>query len=349
MRIGKLLLAVLACMLLTSCGVKTAAVPGEKPFEAENFMMGTTILQKVYGSGAEKAVAETNARIKKIEELMTINAPGGEINELNEAAGKNEVVLSPETMDILETAKHYAELSGGAFDVTVGPLVKAWGVFTDHPRVPPQDEIDRLLKLVDFRTLTIDEAASAARLERPGQMVDLGGIAKGYAGDEAIRIYKEHGVKSAYVNLGGNVVVLGARPDGSPWRIGIQNPRAANGMYIGILKVTDTAVVSSGDYERYFERNNVRYHHILDTKTGYPADSGLISTTIVTDVSMDADALSTATFVLGLEKGMKLVQSLKGVEAIFITKDKQVYVTPGLKSSFTFEDESKEFNYAEKG
>jgi len=180
-------------------------------------------------------------------------------------------------------------------------------------------------------------------------MVDLGGIAKGYAGDEAIRIYKEHGLKSAYINLGGNVVVLGGRPDGSPWRIGIQNPRAPNGMYIGIVRVTDKAVVTSGDYERYFEKENVRYHHILDTKTGYPADSGLISSTIVTDVSMDADALSTAAFVLGLEEGMKLVNSLKGVEAIFITGDKRVYVTEGLKSSFTFDDESKEFKYAEKG
>jgi FAD:protein FMN transferase len=180
-------------------------------------------------------------------------------------------------------------------------------------------------------------------------VVDLGGIAKGYTGDEAIKIYKRNNIKSAYINLGGNVVVLGNRPDGSPWRIGIQNPRAANGLYIGVVKVTGKAVVTSGDYERYFERNNVRYHHILDTKTGYPADSGLISATIITDVSMDADALSTATFVLGLEKGMKLVNSLKGVEAVFITKDKKVYVTEGLKSSFTFDDESKEFKYVEKG
>jgi thiamine biosynthesis lipoprotein len=268
MRIRDAVLAIFLCIFLASCGTKGTAALEEKPAEGEDYLMGTTVLQKVYGSDAEKAVAEVSARIKELEGLMTINAPGGEINRLNEAAGGNAVVLSEETLTILETAKRYAALSHGAFDVTVGPLVKAWGIFTAHPRIPPQDEIDRLLKLVDYRTLIIDRAGSAARLEKPGQMVDLGGIAKGYAGDEAIRIYKEHGLKSAYINLGGNVVVLGGRPDGSPWRIGIQNPRAPNGMYIGIVRVTDKAVVTSGDYERYFEKENVRYHHILDTKTG---------------------------------------------------------------------------------
>ena len=178
--------------------------------------------------------------------------------------------------------------------------------------------------------------------------MDLGGIAKGYAGDEAIKIYKKYGIKSAYINLGGNVVVLGTKPDGKPWRIGVQNPRAENGFYIGIVEVADKAVVTSGDYERFFEENGKRYHHILDPKTGRPADSGLISSTIVTDVSMDADALSTAAFVLGLEKGRALVESLEGVEAIFVTKDKEVYVTDGLRNSFTFSDESKEFKYVEK-
>ena len=349
MTLRKAALPILACIFLTSCSLGNTTAPEDKPVEGEDYLMGTTILQKVYGSEAQKAVAETSARMKEIEGLMTINAPGGDINRLNEAAGKSGVVLSAETLNLLETAKRYASLSSGAFDVTIGPLVKAWGVFTDHPRVPPQDEIDSLLKLVDYRTLIIDKTKSTARLEKPGQIIDVGGIAKGYAGDEAIEIYMKHNVKSAYINLGGNVVVLGSKPDGSPWRIGIQNPRAANGLYIGIVKVTDKAVVTSGDYERYFEKNNVRYHHIIDTKTGYPADSGLISSTIVTDVSMDADALSTATFVLGLEKGMKLVKSLKGVEAIFITKDRKIYVTEGLKSSFTFDDESKEFKYAEKG
>lgn len=333
--------------ILSSCSFGSLNLK-DKPFETEDFLMGTVITQRVYGSNAGIAAKEATARMKAIEQLMTINAPGGDINRLNEAAGKNAVVLSPETINLLATAKEYAQMSGGAFDVTIGPLVKAWGVFTDNPRVPPIEEIQRLKKLTDYKKLMIDAVNLTAKLEIPGQIVDVGGIAKGYAGDEVIKIYKKLGIKSAYVNLGGNVVVLGTKSDGKPWRIGIQNPRAENGIYLGIVNVMDKAVVTSGDYERFFEKDGVRYHHILDPKTGYPSDSGLISATIVTDVSMDADALSTSVFVLGLEKGMALIESLKGVEAILVTEDKEVYATEGIKSSFTFSDESKEFKYAEK-
>ncbi len=333
--------------ILSSCSFDLFNL-NSKPVEAEDFMMGTVITQKVYGQEAKAATEEVRQRLKAIEELMTINAPGGDINKLNEAAGKNAVILTKETINILATAKEYAQISGGAFDVTIGPLVKAWGIFTDHPRIPGREEIERLKKLTDDKTLEVDTANSTAKLEMPGQIVDLGGIAKGYSGDEAIKIYKKHGIKSAYINLGGNVVVLGKKPDGKLWRIGIQNPRAENGYYLGIVEVTDKAVVTSGDYERFFEKDGVRYHHILDPKTGAPSDSGLISATIITDISMDADALSTAVFVLGLEKGMALVESLKGVEAILVTKDKEVYATEGIKSSFTFSDDSKEFNYVEK-
>lgn len=346
MKIRIAVILLITAAIFSSCSAKISDTAG-KPVESEDFMMGTVITQKVYGTDAQAAVDEARERMKEIEELMTINAPGGEINRLNEAAGKGSVDLDQETVKILETAKEYAALSGGAFDVTIGPLVKAWGVFTDNPRIPPQEEIDRLKKLVDYTRLDVDAANLKARLQTEGQIVDLGGIAKGYSGDEAIRIYKKHGVKSAFVNLGGNVVVLGKKPDGKLWRIGIQNPRAANGMYIGTVDVADKAIVTSGDYERFFEVDGKRYHHIIDPKTGYPSDSGLISATIVSDVSMDADALSTATFVLGLEKGMALVESLKNVEAIFITKDKDIYVTKGLKKIFKFTDESKEFRYVE--
>lgn len=345
----KLTVIFLAILLIFSaCGTGAVNISAT-PSEAEDFMMGTVISQRVYGEGAEAAMKAAAARLKEIESLMTINAPGGDINRLNEAAGKDKVALEPETINILATAKKYAQVSGGTFDVTIGPLVKAWGVFTDHPRVPSADEIEKLKKLTDYKTLQVDTENNTAALEMSGQIVDLGGIAKGYAGDEAIKVYKEHGIKSAYINLGGNVVVLGTKPDGKPWRIGIQNPRANNGYYIGIVEVTDKAVVTSGDYERFFEKDGVRYHHILDPKTGRPAASGLISATIITDVSMDADALSTAVFVLGLEKGMALVKGLKGVEAILVTRDREIYATEGIRSSFKFTDESKEYKYVEKG
>lgn len=342
-------LIVLATFFLTGCAnIGVTPVKRIEPFETQDFLMGTVISQRVYGDNAQKAAQDVLDKLKEIERSMTIITPGGEINKLNSEAGKNWVKLSSETLYVLEKARKFSELSGGAFDATIGPLVKAWGVFTENPRVPSKEEIERLLRLVDYKDININKTDSSARLEKPGQIVDLGGIAKGHAGDEAIKIYKKYGIKSAYANLGGNVVVLGSKPDGNPWRVGIQNPRAENGVYIGIVPVTDKAVVTSGDYERFFEEDDKKYHHILNPKTGYPADSGLISTTIIADASIDADALSTATFVLGLEKGKELVENLEGVEAIFITDNKEIYVTQGLKNNFIFVDESKEFKYVEK-
>lgn len=330
-------------LLLTSC-----SSPYTKPVERQDFHMGTVISQKVYGGKAKKAAETVDKRMQEIEARMTINAPGSETDNLNSEAGKSEVKLSPDVIYVLSVAKKFAELSGGAFDVTVGPLVKAWGIFTDNARVPERAEIDELKKLVGYNDILIDEKNNTAKLARAGQIADLGGIAKGYAGDEAIRIYKEYGLKSAFVNLGGNVVVMGKKPDGTEWNVGVQNPRGGNGEIIGIIKVTDKAVVSSGDYERFFMVDDKRYHHIIDPKTGYPSESDLIGTTIVADSSMQADAMSTAVFILGIDKGMEFIESIKGVEAIFITKDKKVYITSGLKDKFTINDESKEYTYVEK-
>jgi len=340
-------LIVLFFLLVTfsSCGSSGSV----QPVETESYdIMGTIIIQKVYGKNAGKAADEAVKELKKIEGMMTINAPGGDINRLNESAGNGTWnTIDEKTMYVLKKAKEFSQLSGGAFDVTVGPLVKAWGINTENERIPSKDEVDNLLKLVDYDDILIN--GKSARLARSRQIADLGGIAKGYAGDAVIEVYKSYGIESALVSLGGNVVALGNKPDGTQWKVGVRNPRSDEGQYIGILNVTGKAVVSSGDYERFFERNGVRYHHILDPKTGYPADSGLIGTTIVADLSVDADALSTATFVLGLEKGLKLIESIKGVEAVFVTKDKKVYTTKGLKDSFIFDDESGEYEYVKKG
>ena len=189
--------------------------------------MGTIITVKAYGKNADKAADKVFKRISELEEILTVNDTGSEIDDLNDMAGIVEVKLSSDSLYVLNKAKEYAELSEGAFDVTIGPLVKAWNIGTDNPRVPLRDEIDELLKLVDFRDLKIDNANHTAYLARRGQMVDLGGIAKGYAGDEAIKVLKENGIESALVNLGGNVVVLGSKPDGNLWTVGIQNPREA--------------------------------------------------------------------------------------------------------------------------
>jgi len=345
-----LLITVLVAILTSSCN-KLGTTPPENtrvvPYESEDFAMGTVVMQRIYDDNGKKISKQVIDRIRKIEEGMTINKLGGQINKLNEFAGIDFVELDKDDIYILEKAKEYSEISNGAFDVTVGPLVKKWGVFSDNPSIPSMDEIHSLLGIVGFKDIKIDKPSSRAKLDKKGQVVDLGGIAKGFAGDEAIKIYKKHGVKSAFISIGGNIVLLGGKPDSTSWKVGVRDPRGPEGSYIAVINAKDKAIVSSGDYQRYFEKEGVRYHHIIDPRTGYPADSGLIGTTVVSELSIDADALSTAAFVLGLESGMDLIEKIEGVEAVFITDKKKVYITEGLSDQIQFEDEN-EYEYIEK-
>lgn len=320
-----------------------------KPYEMDAFVMGTVVSQQVYGANAQETSAEVIAKIKDLEALMTINTPGGDVNKLNENAGKGYVQLDPETISVLKNARKISELSGGAFDVTIGPVIKAWGIGTDNPQIPTDASLKELAALIDYTDVHIDEAVNKASLQRPGQIVDLGGIAKGYAGDVAKAIYQKNGSKSALINLGGNVVVLGNKPDGNAWSIGIQNPRSETGEIVGFLKVSDQAVVTSGDYQRYFEKEGKRYCHIIDPRTGFPAESGLMSVTVIASSSMEADGLSTACFVLGLDRGLDLLRRYGQAEAIFITTAKRIYVTKGLQGNFQLKDVSNEYTVVKEG
>jgi thiamine biosynthesis lipoprotein len=229
----------------------------------------------------------------------------------------------------------------------VGPLVSLWNIGPETGRVPGEDEIADALALVNWRHLLIDREAGTVFLRREGMAIALGAIAKGYAADEAARIAREAKVKRAVFDFGGNIAVLGWREkkggEQLPWRIGVQNPLKENerGAYIGILQVHNTSVVTSGVYERFFESDGKRYHHILSTTDGYPVDNGLISVTIVTAGSTDADALSTTVFALGFEKGKALIDSIPDTEALFIFDDNSVRITAGLAEIFSLTN--KEF------
>ncbi|AQS06336.1 FAD:protein FMN transferase [Clostridium beijerinckii] len=305
-------------------------------YEMESFCMGTIISQKVYGENAKVAAIEVEYEMKRLEGLMSFFLESSEVSKLNRAAGQYEVELSDEVLFVLNKAKHYSEICKGSFDITLTPLARLWGIFTSSEKIPLQEEINEALKLTGHNYLSINNELKTSKLEKSGQCVDLGAIAKGYAADRAIEIYKQYGVESAFVNLGGNVAVLGNKPNGDPFRVGIQNPLLQRGQCLGAVNAANKTVVTSGDYVRYFEKDNKKYHHILDPRTGYPAESSLMSTTIVSKESIAADALSTAIFILGLEDGIKLIDSQEDMEAIFITKDKEIYVTKGLKEDFTF-------------
>jgi len=209
-----------------------------------------------------------------------------------------------------------------------------------------ETSIKQLLSLVDYRDLILDPWEMTVGLKNVGQSVDLGGIGKGFAGDKILDVFKEYGISSAYSNLGGNVVTLGAKPDGSPWHVGIQHPRQENRL-IGSVSVVGKTVVTSGDYQRYFTDNQgIRHHHILNPSTGYPSQSGLVSVTIVAERSLVADALSTTVFIAGMEKGLELLRGFPQTEAILVDADVQVFVTKGLKDRFQA-DEGIQLNILE--
>ena len=331
---GQATVLLLATVLLPLClGGCAKPLPGQT-----EFVLGTACSVNLYGQGTRELYRKIFDRLQEIENTMSANLEDSDLGRINAAAGLAEVAARPDTIQALKRAVHFAELSGGAFDPTVGPLVKLWGIGSGSGRIPGEDEIAAALSLINWRDILIDEAAGTVFLARPGMELDLGAIAKGYAADEAARMAAEAGVERALVDLGGNILACGAREDGSPWRVGIQNPTGRRGAYIGVAEVRDRTLVTSGVYERFFESGGRRYHHILSTRTGYPADTGLLSVTVISGNSMDADALSTTLFALGYEAGRALAESMENTEAVFVFSDRSVRGTSGAFGCFTVTD-----------
>jgi thiamine biosynthesis lipoprotein len=312
-----------------------------------NFVLGTVCSIRVpqggietgRGKEADTAIAKAFARLAQLEAELTVNKEGSQIDAVNAAAGLRPVKVGADAIAILKKGLSYAALSEGAFDPSVGPLVKLWGIGTDHARVPSSAEIATALAHVGWRDVLLDETAGTVFLKRRGMALDLGSATKGYAADEVAVILRAGGVKSAVIDLGGNVLVVGAKPDASPWRVGLQNPSADRNTYVGIARLADKTMVTSGIYERFFEQGGVHYHHILDTKTGFPVQNGLTSVTIITAKSFDADGVTTMLFALGREKGMALAKKL-GIDVIMLDDKRHVYMTPAVSTFFQITDPS---------
>ncbi|TXT44615.1 MAG: thiamine biosynthesis lipoprotein [Spirochaetes bacterium] len=300
-----------------------------------DLVLGTVCTLRLVDGGSNRTADEIFKRLKAIEDTMSANKDGTQIAEINAHAGKDAVKIGADTMFVLQKALEYARKTEGALDPSIGPLVKLWNIGTDDARIPGKEEIRSTLSLIDYRKVQINPTALTVRLPLPGMKLDLGAIAKGYAADEIARILEKHRVRAAVVDLGGNVLVFGKKKDGSPWRVGVQDPSSDRGEYIGLVAGEAMTVVTSGIYERFFIEDGVRYHHLLDPKTGFPAKNNLVSVTIIASSSIDADALSTSAFILGLEKGMKLVEGIPDVGAVFIDLEKRVYLSSRAKKIFT--------------
>ena len=322
------------------------ACSGTPPRETRTeLLLGTTVTVTIYGKSDSAVFDDVFARVEEIEQKMSTSEDDYDATELmqvNDAAGAGAVTVSRDTLDVVKVALAFSEATGGAFDVTVFPLVKLWGIGTEGAHVPTLTEIESATALVNYRDVRLNEDDLSIYLPKAGMGIDVGGIAKGYAADEAAAILKVAGVKHALLDFGGNILTVGDKPDGSLWRIGIQVPDGTRGEYLGIATVADQAVVTSGTYERYFEEDGVRYHHILDTKGGYPVQNGLESVTIFTKDSISADALSTAIFALGLDAGYQFVDERPDTEALFVTSDKEIYMTSGVGDIFEVTNEEYE-------
>jgi thiamine biosynthesis lipoprotein len=295
--------------------------------------MGTRMLHKAYGRRPRLALYAVQKELRRLERLLSRFDKRSEISRLNRAAGLGRIKISGETYALLSKAQEISRLSGGAFDITVGPLISLWD-YKHAKSVPGEAAVTNALSLVDFSGLLLDDKDMTAALLKPGQMIDLGGVGKGYASDRAMDIFRSRGIASAFTNIGGNVSTLGSKPDGTAWQVGIRHPRQEDRL-LGAISVSGQSVVTSGDYERFFtDRQGVRRHHLLNPLTGYPAQSGLVSVTVIHKSAILADALSTAIFVSGMEKGLALLEKIPAAQAVLVDESLAVHVTSGLKDRF---------------
>lgn len=328
------LIIILIGLVISGCGSSKV-----EPISKQGFALDTICNITIYDKASEAVLDKCYQKLNDVENKMSVDISTSQVSMINKMAGIKPVKVSDDTYHVISSGKGFSDLTRGKFDITVGPLVKLWGINTPHARVPAPSEIKAILPLINYKNIILDDKDKSIMLAKKGMALDLGGIAKGFAGDQVKKVLQDNGVKHAIIDLGGNVLALGAKIDGSAWRIGIQDPTSTRGDYLGIVKVKDKTVVTSGIYERYFIKNGKRYHHIMDTKTGYPVDNEMASVSIVTDVSMNADALAKA-FCFGVKNGLSFIEKQKNVEAIFVTRDNKVYITPGLKGNFTITNPS---------
>lgn len=324
-------------------GISTAWLTGcerkiDYPISQSSFLLNTFVNVAIYEGGDQEDLQGAMDLCAYYENLLSRTLETSEIYKLNHRQkGQRTFTLSEDTARVLEKGMEYSALSEGAFDITIEPVSSLWDFKTEDPHVPEEALIRQKLEAVGYENLVL--SGRELTFLKDETAVDLGAIAKGFIADEIKAYLEEQGVTSAVINLGGNVLCLGTRPDGKPFKIGIQKPFASHSETAGSLNITDRSVVSSGVYERYFIEDGVNYHHILDPSTGYPYDNGLVQVTIISPYSVDGDGLSTTCFALGLEKGMELAESIEGVYGIFMTEDGQVHLTEGTEAFWEPEEQ----------
>ena len=300
------------------------------------FAMDTYMTVTAYGSHGEEAVEKAVTEIERLDGLLSTGEESSEIAQVNANGGGT---LGKDASYLVERALEFGESTDGAFDIAIYPIMAEWGFTTGDFKVPSKETLDSLLEKTKLSDVVFDKETSTVSFKTDGMAIDLGGIAKGYTSSKVMDVFKENGISSAVISLGGNVQTLNGKPDGSDWRVAVENP-ADTGSYIGVLSIKDKAVITSGGYERYFKQDGKTYHHIIDPANGYPANNGLTSVTIVSDDGTLADGLSTSLFIMGPEKAQKYWKEHSDeFDTILVKDDGSILVSEGLAEYFTSESD----------
>ena len=304
----------------------------QEPVSATAIKLNTAVTVTIYDSQDRELLTECMNLCDKYEKIFSRTASDSELYQLNHreltpvAGTEDTFQVSDPLAELIRKGLYYSELSEGAFDIAIEPLTSLWDFTAEDPQVPEDRLIQEALTKCDYHNVSVSDNNEVI-LKTEDTAIELGAIAKGYIADRLKDYLISQGVKSAIINLGGNVLCIGGKPDDSSFKIGIQKPFADRSETIAVMDIKDKSVVSSGVYERCFEQDGTLYHHLLNPRTGYPYDNGLIAVTIISDESVDGDALSTTCFALGLEDGMKLAESLDNVQAFFVTSDYEIHYT----------------------
>ena len=316
------------------CGCESKAEPNvsdDISMTRDVFAMDTFMNMKAYGSNAEKALSEAEKRVYSLENELSVTSESSDIWSINHSQGEA-VTICDDTAKLVNKAIEIGDKTNGALDITLYPVLKEWGFTGEEYKIPEQSVLNELLSYVDYSKIDIE--GNTIIVPEKAE-IDLGAVAKGYTGDEIMKIFKENGVKSAIVSLGGNVQALGSKPDGSDWKVAVRNPFSPD-TDMCVITISDKAVITSGNYERFFtDDNGNRYWHILDPADGRPADNGFVSVTVIGDCGLDCDALSTALFVEGYENTKDFLRNNDGYDLILVTDDNIIFYTEGLIESFS--------------
>lgn len=324
--------------LLFGCEKKENTKTLKEPITKNEFLLDTICNITLYDSD-EKTIDEAFDYVRKYENLLSRTVENSDISNINKNSGKKSVEVNKDTLEVIRKGIEYGDLTNGKFDITIEPISSLWNFGQKNAKVPDISEINSSLPLINYKDISIKN--NSVFLSKENQGIDLGAIAKGYIADKTKDFLLKKGVKSGVLDFGGNVICIGNKPDGNKFKIGIQDPFKNRNKIYGIIDVSDKSVVTSGIYERFIEKDGIKYHHILDPKTGMPFENNIEQVTIISKNSVDGDGLSTSLFALGIEDGLNLIDSLNGVDAIFITKDNKVYKSKDFDAKYNYRNSKK--------